>query len=358
MLPRAHTRPRRRALTISAAAVTAMFALPLAAHAANSDDQARADAGIAAFGEAVTAAGYVDSGESNDDNDPLDLAVDEGATTDPTSADAQAAACAGDVYTVVNSDGSFVGQTARAISNTFDYVDSNAPATTELFSFGDNDSLYAAVYVVDEAHRDGLATVIDTFGSQETIDCLNEVFQAEMTAASSGDTGSEFLLANEDDLGIGDQSAEVTTSHQLRLRGRDDRAALGACPGPRRSDARRDVRRLERRRAGVHGARRARRRRGHDVAPGRLCQETRRHASIFLTHNPYPVAMKIDFVSEKASIASMPRSRPRPLWRIPPNGIAVRTELFELIESVPERIAEATRSALAPSRVQIDPDNP
>ncbi len=220
MLPRAHTRPRRRALTISAAAVTAMFALPFAAHAANSDDQARADAGIAAFGEAVTAAGYVDSGESNDDSDPLGLAVDQGATTDPTSADAQAAACAGDVYTVVNSDGSFVGQTARAISNTFNYVDSNAPAATDLFSFGDNDSLYAAVYVVDEAHRDGLATVIDAFGSQETIDCLNEVLQAELSSVdSSGDTGSEFLLANEDDLGIGDQSAEVTTSISFAYEG-------------------------------------------------------------------------------------------------------------------------------------------
>ena len=39
----------------------------------------------------------------------------------------------------------------------------------------------------------------------------------------------------------------------------------------------------------------------------------------------------------------MPRSRPRPLWRIPPNGSAVRTELFELTDSVPERIADATR---------------
>ena len=219
MLTRTHSRPRRRALTVSAAAVTAMFALPLTTQAANSDDQARADAGIAAFGEAVTAAGYVDNGESNDENDPLDLAVDEGAMTDPTSFDAQAAACAGDVYTVVNSDGSFVGQTARAISNTFDYVDSNAPATTELFSFGGNNSLYAAVYVVDEAHSDGLATVIDTFGSQETIDCLNEVLRAEMTATSSGDTGGEFLLANEDDLGIGDQSAEVTTTISFDFEG-------------------------------------------------------------------------------------------------------------------------------------------
>jgi hypothetical protein len=42
----------------------------------------------------------------------------------------------------------------------------------------------------------------------------------------------------------------------------------------------------------------------------------------------------------------------------PPNGVLTRTEVFELIDRVPVSIARATRSARAPSRVQIDPDRP
>src|ERR1700730_7513180 len=36
----------------------------------------------------------------------------------------------------------------------------------------------------------------------------------------------------------------------------------------------------------------------------------------------------------------------------------MRTEVFELIDSTPVSIARATRNALAPSRVQTDPESP
>jgi hypothetical protein len=39
----------------------------------------------------------------------------------------------------------------------------------------------------------------------------------------------------------------------------------------------------------------------------------------------------------------------------PPNGVVTRTEVFELIEIVPVSRARATRSAFAPSFVQIAP---
>ena len=41
-----------------------------------------------------------------------------------------------------------------------------------------------------------------------------------------------------------------------------------------------------------------------------------------------------------------------------PKGVETRTEVFELTESTPLSTARATRSALAPSRVQIEPDSP
>jgi hypothetical protein len=42
----------------------------------------------------------------------------------------------------------------------------------------------------------------------------------------------------------------------------------------------------------------------------------------------------------------------------PPKGVFTRTDVLELMEIVPVSIARATRSARAPSRVQIDPESP
>ena len=42
----------------------------------------------------------------------------------------------------------------------------------------------------------------------------------------------------------------------------------------------------------------------------------------------------------------------------PPNGVCTRTEVFALTERTPASVARATRSARAPSRVQIEPERP
>ena len=54
----------------------------------------------------------------------------------------------------------------------------------------------------------------------------------------------------------------------------------------------------------------------------------------------------------------MPSSRPKPDCLKPPNGVEGRTDEFELIDRTPVSIARATRSARAPSRVQIEPESP
>src|SRR5229473_2381487 len=54
----------------------------------------------------------------------------------------------------------------------------------------------------------------------------------------------------------------------------------------------------------------------------------------------------------------MPSSRPKPDCLKPPNGVATRTDVFELSESTPVSIKRATLIARAASRVQTEPDRP
>ena len=54
----------------------------------------------------------------------------------------------------------------------------------------------------------------------------------------------------------------------------------------------------------------------------------------------------------------MPSSRPKPDCFKPPNGVWTRTELLEFTDSTPVSSERATRSARAPSRVQIEPESP
>jgi hypothetical protein len=42
----------------------------------------------------------------------------------------------------------------------------------------------------------------------------------------------------------------------------------------------------------------------------------------------------------------------------PPNGVCTRTDVFAFTDSTPASVARATRSARAPSRVQIEPESP
>jgi len=64
---------------------------------------------------------------------------------------------------------------------------------------------------------------------------------------------------------------------------------------------------------------------------------------------------KVTTAAASMTIDDFPRRRNKEVFQ---GGVETRTELFELIESTPVSIARAIRSALAPSRVQIDPDRP
>ena len=96
------------------------------------------------------------------------------APAQPAGADA----CVPDLSSLVEADGSLIGESARSSSNTFDLADPDATVSTDPFAFADSTSIYAVVFVVDEAHQDGLGTLVDVFGSPDTASCL--------TAAAAG----------------------------------------------------------------------------------------------------------------------------------------------------------------------------
>ena len=68
--------------------------------------------------------------------------------------------------------------------------------------------------------------------------------------------------------------------------------------------------------------------------------------------------MKTLFSSVLCSSACIPSSLPTPDCLYPPNGVCGNTLEFEFTPSTPVRIARATRSWRAPSRVQSDPERP
>ncbi len=92
--------------------------------------------------------------------------------------------------------------------------------STDPFAFSDSTSIYAVVFVVDEAHQDGLGTLVDVFGSPDTASCLTAALQAADT--TTGDTTfapGDFVITNESDLGVGDQSASLTSSINFEING-------------------------------------------------------------------------------------------------------------------------------------------
>ena len=213
------TRSRHRRLLVSGLAAAVVLAIPFAAGAASSDDQARADAGIAAFGAAATDAGYTDSGVSNDDEDPLDLSADT-ETVDSAGEPAGADACIPDLSSLVDADGSLIGESARSSSNTFDFADPNATVSTDPFAFGDSTSISAVVFVVDEANQDGLGTLVDVFGSPDIASCLTEAaMQVSDTSSDTAFAPGDFVITNESELGLGDQSASLTSAIHFEFDG-------------------------------------------------------------------------------------------------------------------------------------------
>ena len=75
------------------------------------------------------------------------------------------------------------------------------------------------MFVVDEAHQDGLGTLVDVFGSPDTASCLTEAMQAADTTSDTTFAPGDFVITNESDLGLGDQSASLTSAIHFEFDG-------------------------------------------------------------------------------------------------------------------------------------------
>lgn len=186
--------------TITVGAATAVLAVTLAlgigAPASAAADQEQADAAIAAFTEQVTGAGFESTGPS-EVGDVLDLRPSD----DPEDA---AGACLGDLAQHVTEDGTFVGQTAWAMSDSFALTAEQE--TTDPMAIPAYDEVAAAVTVVDDTA--GITAVVDAFAGDELIDCL--IAATEIPPSSDGPTAT--VTVDNEDVDLGDQAVVVTIS--------------------------------------------------------------------------------------------------------------------------------------------------
>ena len=165
---------------------------------ASADDQAAADAAIAAFNERVTDAG----GESSGPPDTTPIDPEQYAEENPGSE------CFGDFSTGLDPGGHVEGETARADSDHFSLPGDDG-----------SDEIDAGVILVSDDHSDTLRDFVDLLASEELATCLEEAFGALLDAeAAAAEEGSDTALAGysgtievdvESDIGVGDASAHV-----------------------------------------------------------------------------------------------------------------------------------------------------
>ena len=199
--------------TLILAASTATLGLTLATAtavgASASGDQAAAQAAIDAYTTAITAAGFTSEGPG--DSDVLDLAPSDDAEQDPM--DAAATACLEPISGSIAADGTFIGETARAVAD--DFSMSAETESTDFLALSDSDSFSAAVAFVDDSGVDGVDGVIEAFASGTLLDCLEGVMSSAPTdSAGFGELDIQF---DEESPDIGDQAAVIdmafTTSY-------------------------------------------------------------------------------------------------------------------------------------------------
>jgi len=185
------------------------------AQASPADDQATADAAIAAFNERLTEAGGISSPAP--DITPIDPAeIDEYATADPTLV------CFGDVGTALDPGGRFEGETARAFSDDFTLTAPDAPVTTDPIelAMADNDHVNAAVITVGDAQVGTLDELIEFVGSDAFTTCFNDFYaaasagvpQASDAATADAPPMPAFEITADSDIGVGDSSVRLNFS--------------------------------------------------------------------------------------------------------------------------------------------------
>lgn len=206
----------------SAAAAAIVLSLAIPASAA-SDDQARIDAAMAAFNERMTDAGWESQGPSDgnlgsDDDD------------EPSEGDEMIDACFGDLPSIfegLEGADEFPGQTARSTSDDFTFTPPTAgTATTEsMFSIPDEEEAAAIAMSIDDAHVDLIGEFLDVLGSEEMSECMKQAIEADMvvdpesTDPLEGAFEFEIEVATSGDLGVGEDSAEITFGISMNMFG-------------------------------------------------------------------------------------------------------------------------------------------
>lgn len=190
----------------------------------DADAQARAEAAVAAFGEAATAAGYVSDEWVDDSVDLFDVVDEEGD-------EAPIVACFDDLRTHLAPSGSFIGQTALARSATFEvggYGTATAAAAeampvtvapsglrgvggTAPAADGSYRSVTAAVAVVDDASRGELVAVVESLDDDALGDCFQDAYNTLIE--ENAQEGVEFEMAFESEgYDRGDESVILRVS--------------------------------------------------------------------------------------------------------------------------------------------------
>jgi hypothetical protein len=209
----------RRASYLFTAALAAMTASAAASgdvFAGANDDQANADAAIAAFDDDMLEAGAVSDG-------PQDTTP---STEEEIAAENPGLECFGDFGTGLDAGGRLEGETARAFSDNFTLPATDEVPSTDPTYHPGGDSISAAVVTLDDEHQDTLDQLVGFAGSDDVATCLEDSFQAAIAAelATADTTGGseppsyEIDVSAEPDIGIGDSSAQfallLTTTYQ------------------------------------------------------------------------------------------------------------------------------------------------
>ncbi len=194
-----------RCPTRVAALCLAAIAVPTSAVAtAPADDQVVADAAIEAFTDRVTADGWRAFG-------PYEVDADDDGSRPQSECELEFTAT--DLFDL----GPFPGETARATSDQFSFdVDdpaSSAASATEPGLPAEEVTVAFAI-TVDPAHTAELKALVNTVGSPEFAECMDEVFTVQLAQPDPDQTDALPMEQTVDaesvaDLGVGDASASI-----------------------------------------------------------------------------------------------------------------------------------------------------
>jgi len=198
---------RRPAALVFAATLALGVGLVTAHVSASADDQAAADAAMAAFSERMIEAGGVSRGPT----DITELDAEELAEQDNFGVE-----CFGDAVSGLEAGGRMEGETARVFSAEFTFVPPGTPVTTDWLGIdlSEHDVVTASIVTVDADHIAAIEELVDQMGSDDGAQCVMDTFVAQLSSEdTTGDSatlpGFELEASAEFDIGVGDASAEI-----------------------------------------------------------------------------------------------------------------------------------------------------